>query len=113
MAIHYQCPSDCGKNFQRFGVDSFKINFQTFQFQPGDVTMRLKRYSVLALLMVFSVLAFAQTKDLTLDEILDRHFKAQGGIEKMKSVKTIRMTGKMTFGPGMEFPGVLIQSRPN
>jgi len=75
--------------------------------------MRLKRYSILALLMVFSALAFAQTKDLTLDEILDRHFKAQGGVEKMKAVKTMRMTGRMTFGPGMEFPGVLVQSRPN
>ncbi len=49
----------------------------------------------------------------TLDEILAKNLQARGGLEKLKSVQTIRMTGTVTVGPGMEAPFVLEQKRPD
>jgi outer membrane lipoprotein-sorting protein len=63
----------------------------------------------LALAALVAVPASAQT----LDEILAKNLKAKGGVDKLKAVKTIRMTGTMTVGPGMEAPFVMEQKRPN
>jgi outer membrane lipoprotein-sorting protein len=63
----------------------------------------------LALAALVAVPASAQT----LDEILAKNLKAKGGLDKIKAVKTMRMTGTMTVGPGMEAPFVLEQKRPN
>jgi len=62
--------------------------------------------SVCALLLAVS--AFAQTAD----EIIDKHIKAMGGIDKLKSVKSIKATGKMKAGP-MEFPATMLKARPD
>jgi outer membrane lipoprotein-sorting protein len=63
----------------------------------------------LALAALVAVPASAQT----LDEILANNAKAKGGLDKIKAVQTIRMTGTMTIGPGMEAPFVMEQKRPN
>ena len=63
----------------------------------------------LALAALVAVPASAQT----LDEVLAKNFKAKGGLDKIKAVQTIRMTGTMTVGPGIEAPFVLEQKRPN
>ncbi len=63
----------------------------------------------LALAALVAVPASAQT----LDEVLAKNFKAKGGLDKLKAVKTIRITGKMTIGPGIEAPLVMEQKRPN
>lgn len=63
----------------------------------------------LALAALVAVPASAQT----LDEVLAKHYKARGGLDKIKAVQTIRMTGTMTVGPGVEAPIVLVQKRPN
>ena len=49
----------------------------------------------------------------SVDEILAKYVQARGGTEKLKSVKTIKTTATMTMGPGMEFPGTVIQKRPD
>jgi outer membrane lipoprotein-sorting protein len=49
----------------------------------------------------------------TVDELIAKNVEARGGLEKMKAVKSIRMTGKMTMGPGMEAPISLELKRPN
>lgn len=59
--------------------------------------------------LAFAVPAAAQTAE----EIIAKHIEAMGGLEKLKAVKTIRMTGKMTLGPGIEAPVVLELKRPN
>ena len=48
----------------------------------------------------------------TADEIIAKNVQARGGAEKLKSVKSVKMTANMAMGPGMEAPGVLIQKRP-
>jgi outer membrane lipoprotein-sorting protein len=63
----------------------------------------------LALAALVAVPASAQT----LDEVLAKNLKAKGGLDKIRAVQSIRMTGTVTIGPGMEAPFVLEQKRPN
>jgi outer membrane lipoprotein-sorting protein len=48
----------------------------------------------------------------TVDEVIAKHIEARGGLEKLKSVKSMRLTGKMMMGPGMEAPMTLEMKRP-
>lgn len=54
----------------------------------------------------------AQAADLTLDEILAKNAEAKGGIDKLRALKSVRFTGKMTLGGGMEAPITLTKKRP-
>jgi outer membrane lipoprotein-sorting protein len=58
---------------------------------------------------LMSSAAWAQTAD----ELIEKNIQARGGREKLAAIKTLRMTGKMTMGPGMEAPFVQELSRPN
>jgi hypothetical protein len=49
----------------------------------------------------------------TADDIVNKHIQAMGGLDKIKSVKTLRMTGKMVMGQGMEAPMTIETARPN
>lgn len=62
-----------------------------------------------ALAVCLSVSAAAQT----VDEIIAKNVAARGGLEKIKAVKSVRATGRMEVGPGMEAPVTLIMKRPN
>ncbi|HVM91407.1 MAG TPA: hypothetical protein VMT67_01275 [Terriglobales bacterium] len=48
----------------------------------------------------------------TVDEIIAKNIQARGGMDKLKSVKSVKTTATMTIGPGMEAPLTLIQKRP-
>lgn len=48
---------------------------------------------------------------LSVDDIIKKNVEAKGGLDKLRSVKTIRMTGKMQAGP-MEAPLVVEAARP-
>src|SRR5260370_3983506 len=43
----------------------------------------------------------------TADEVVEKYIQAKGGRDKIKSVKTLRFTAKMTMGQGMEAPVVM------
>ncbi|HET8645288.1 MAG TPA: outer membrane lipoprotein-sorting protein, partial [Vicinamibacteria bacterium] len=47
-----------------------------------------------------------------LDEIISRHVAARGGMDKLKGVQTVRMSGRMTMGPGIEAPVSVEVKRP-
>jgi len=53
----------------------------------------------------------AQSLCLTLDEIIEKNIEARGGMEKIKSVKTMKMTGKYLM-QGMELPFITYHKRP-
>ena len=67
--------------------------------------MKKLSLSVCALFLAVSV--FAQTAD----EIVEKHIKAMGGMDKIKAVQTVKATGKMKMGP-MEVPITLTKARP-
>jgi hypothetical protein len=49
----------------------------------------------------------------TVDEIIAKNIEARGGLDKIKAVQTVRSSGKMEFGPGIEAPGMMVQKRPS
>jgi hypothetical protein len=48
----------------------------------------------------------------SVDELIAQHVKARGGMDKLKSVQTMRMSGRMTMGPGIEAPVSVEVKRP-
>jgi outer membrane lipoprotein-sorting protein len=54
----------------------------------------------------------AAAQELTLEDVLNGYYEAIGGLDAWKSVESIRMTGKMAMGPGMEAPFVMMEKRP-
>jgi outer membrane lipoprotein-sorting protein len=61
------------------------------------------------LLVVLTPVVLAQT----VDEVIAKSVEARGGLDKVKAVQSLRWTGKMEFGPGIEAPGVYVQKRPD
>jgi outer membrane lipoprotein-sorting protein len=52
-------------------------------------------------------------QDLTLDQILAKHYTAMGGLDKIKAVNSVSMTSKMVMGGGqMEAPLTVKMKRP-
>ncbi len=71
--------------------------------------MKFNKFSKsLAVVLLFAVCAGAQT----VDEIIAKHVAARGGMDKLKAVQTAKMRGKLTVGPGMEAPVILMFKRP-
>jgi len=70
----------------------------------------IRRISILvfSVFVLFCVQASAQT----VDELINKNIEARGGLEKLKAVKTMRMTGKMIM-QGMEVPVTMQMKRPN
>ena len=65
---------------------------------------------LLAVCVFFSgSIAVAQT----VDELINKNIQAHGGIEKLKAVKSVKMSGKMTMGGGMEAPFTFQKKRPD
>lgn len=69
---------------------------------------KLEYWLVLAVLTV----PFSSRAE-SLDEVLAKSYEARGGLDKIKAVGSIRLTGKMTMGPGMEAPITLEWRRPD
>ena len=57
---------------------------------------------------LLAVSASAQTAD----ELIEKNVKARGGMDKLKAVQSMKITGKMKMGP-MEAPIVITKKRPD
>jgi hypothetical protein len=70
--------------------------------------------SVLILLFAFGIVSYAQPvlTAQTVDEIINKHIDAIGGMEKLNSIKTLKLTGTSGFG-SMEFPFTMTYKLPN
>lgn len=62
--------------------------------------------------LVFAVMLAPVAHAQTLDEIMAKHYEAQGGLAHLQAMKSVRLTGKMEVGPGMEAPIILEKKRP-
>ena len=63
------------------------------------------RQAIIALIVGLAITVPAAAQ--TVDEIIAKNTAAKGGADKLKAVKTVRMTGKMTIAPGVEAPIVM------
>ena len=68
----------------------------------------LASLAVLTMAVLIAPVAHAQT----LDEIMAKHYEAQGGLELLKKMNSVRLSGKMQIGPGMEAPLTIEKKRP-
>lgn len=70
----------------------------------------LRRLSLIALVLLFSfpLALCAQTAD----DVINAYVKARGGLTKIKAVQTERVTGVITFAPGVEGPFFVERKRP-
>ena len=76
--------------------------------------MLRKIMMLLALGALLAPIAHADTAaaPMSVDDILAKHYEACGGLAKMKAVNTMRVTGTITLGPGMEAPFTMERKRP-
>ncbi len=64
---------------------------------------------VLAAVSCLSILAYGQTAE----ELVNKNIQAKGGIDKIKAIKSVRMTGKLNVGGGMVAASMQENERPN
>jgi outer membrane lipoprotein-sorting protein len=65
----------------------------------------------IAALALCASVASAQSTP-TVDELIAKNIKARGGMEKLKSINSMRMSGKMVMAQGFEAPFTVMQKRP-
>lgn len=71
----------------------------------------MKKVAICVLGLALAFGAVAQAQDL--DEVLANYYEAMGGLDKIKAVDTLKMSGKMAMGQGVEAPAAMLQKRPN
>ena len=66
-----------------------------------------------ALAAIAALTLAAQPAELKLEDVIKKSIEAQGGLEKMKAIKTMKVTGKMIIGGGqLEAPMTSYMKRP-
>ncbi len=73
----------------------------------------LSRRSIVAAATLALGLTAPWTEAQTAEEVVARHLAARGGLEKIRALETIRMSGTISFGPGDPAPFALEMKRPN
>ena len=63
---------------------------------------------VLALLCALPLMA----QEMTVQQVIDKNLAAHGGADKLKAIKTAKMTGTMSIGPGIEAPVTMYMQNP-
>jgi outer membrane lipoprotein-sorting protein len=71
---------------------------------------RLPRLALVAMALFFSLPLALRAQ--AADDVINAYIKARGGLAKLKSVQTERLTGIITFAPGVEGPFFVERKRP-
>lgn len=71
----------------------------------------MKKSAICLVGVMLAVSAAVQAQDL--EEVLQNHYEAMGGLDKLKSIDTLKMSGRMSMGQGIEAPVVRIMKRPD
>ena len=69
------------------------------------------RHAVILLAAVWCLGALAHGQ--TAEELVNKNIQAKGGMDKIKAIKTIRMTGKLNGGGGFTAAQMQENERPN
>ena len=70
------------------------------------------RSKFLSVVFIAALMLAGPSYAQTVDEIVAKHIQAKGGAEKLKSVSSVRMTGKLT-SQGRDVPMTVMTKRPN
>ncbi len=62
--------------------------------------------------LVAAIVAPAALPAQTVDEIVAKYVEARGGMAALKAITSMRATGKMELGPGMQAPVTIESARP-
>ncbi|MEK6286340.1 MAG: outer membrane lipoprotein-sorting protein [Acidobacteriota bacterium] len=65
----------------------------------------------LTLILPFAFLFCVQASAQTVDELIKKNLDAKGGLQKLKAIKSVKITGKI-IQQGIEIPLVIQQKRP-
>ncbi|HEY3250730.1 MAG TPA: hypothetical protein VGK25_06385 [Ignavibacteria bacterium] len=71
----------------------------------------MKKLNVLIVILLFTAIS-AKLQAQTIDEIVEKHVQALGGMDKLSSIKSLKMTGKFS-GNGWEAPVTFTMKRPD
>jgi outer membrane lipoprotein-sorting protein len=69
-------------------------------------------WALAAIALLAPIASAADAPLPTVDQIVAKYVDARGGMDKIKAVKTMRQTGKMTLPQGMELPFTVTAKRP-
>lgn len=69
------------------------------------------RHAVIMLMAVCCLSVFSAAQ--TAEELVDKNIQAKGGIEKIKAIKSVRISGKLMGGGGFTAATVQENERPN
>jgi hypothetical protein len=72
----------------------------------------MTRIVTLALAAAACAASPAAAQDLTLDQVLARHYETMGGLDAWKALHSLKMTGTLTMGRGMAAPFTRVVKRP-
>jgi len=77
--------------------------------------LKISHYAGLVLLpFAFLLTVSAQESGLSVDDLVKKNIDARGGMDKIKAIQSIKMTGKLVMGGGqMEAPMTLRLKRPS
>ena len=75
--------------------------------------MRPKFAALKTATVLTGALLAASASAQTADEIIAKNLEARGGKDKIMAAEAVRITGKMTMGPGMEAPFTMEWKNPN
>ena len=79
----------------------------------ANANFRSRLLRRLALLVVASLFALPQPLPAqTADDVINAYLKARGGLAKIKAIQTERVSGVITFAPGVEGPFFVERKRP-
>ena len=70
--------------------------------------MMMRKLVVLGLFLLLPIAAAAQTAD----EVIGKYLEARGGLAKIRAIRSERVSGTISFGPGEEGPFVVERARP-
>ncbi len=66
-----------------------------------------------ALLVICALFFCTMASAETADELINKNIQAHGGLEKLKAIKSVKMTGKMSLEGGLEAPFTFQKKRPD
>lgn len=92
----------------------FNVRRETLAVHPTAMIRKLLCLAALPMLAVsLAAQNTAQPSNPTAEQVISNYLAARGGVDKIKTVKSERITGKVSFGPDQDGPFLIEYQRPS